>query len=122
MNGQDKRAHQRGAHFHIAAKISRDRKRWKEAEIDNLSSGGLQLHTDDIFNPGDTLWFDLHIQGFFSEIQIKVQGLIRRKEVKDQRHVYGVSFNGLSQDLGIFIDENIQNDRPIGGSPYLLDD
>lgn len=121
MYGQERRVYQRGSHFNIDARVSDDGQNWKEAHISDLSSGGLQLHTDSLLQKGDMLWFDLVIHGFFSEFEIKVKGIIRREIKGDSQHLYGVSFMDLSPDQKIRIDENVLNDRPVGGAPYMMD-
>lgn len=117
---QERRLYQRGSHFYTLAKISNDKKTWKEIGIADLSSGGLQLYTDDLYKIGDLVWFHLLVQGFFSEFEFDVQGAIKREKLHDGHHIYGVSFVGLSEDLKIVIDENVRNDRPIGGSTNSL--
>ena len=121
MDLYDKRSYQRGEHFYIDARVSRDQIRWRKAIINNLSSGGLQLMTDESFAVGDKLWFDLTIQGFFSEFDMKVNGEIRNEKKIDGKNAYGVVFLNLSHDKKILIDENIKNDRPVGGAPYNYD-
>ena len=121
MDANEKRRYQRGEHFHIVAKISRDQKRWKKVSINNLSSGGLQLRSDEKYEIGETVWFDLTIQGFFSEFEINTKAEIKNDIARDGHHIYGVVFLDLSHDKKILIDENIKNDRPIGGDPYVND-
>ena len=121
MDTGDKRTYARGEHFHIEAKTSRDKARWKKVTINNLSSGGLQLLTEDKYEIGDKIWFDLVVQGFFSQFEARVQGEIRNARVIEHWNAYGVVFLDLSHDKKIMIDENIHNDRPIEGNPYSYD-
>ena len=121
MDSSEKRYYQRSDHFNIVAKTSRDKRRWKKVFIHNLSSGGLQFSTDEKIDAGETLWFDLAVQGFFSEFEIHTQGEIRNVKLQEGRYVCGVVFIELGNDVQIIIDENIKSDRPIGGDPYLFD-
>lgn len=121
MYQENRRAYQRGLHFHIDAKISTDGIIWTEAFISDLSSGGLQLHSDTCYQKDDILWFDLMIQGFFTEFEVKVKGIVRREHMREKQHIYGISFLDLSPELKIRIDENVMNDRPVGGASYLSD-
>ena len=121
MEANERRNYQRGDHFHIIAKLSHDRNRWKKVSINNLSSGGLQLRTEEKFNVGDKIWFDLEIQGFFSEFETQVEGEIRNIISQEDQNVYGVIFHNLPHDKKIFIDENIKKDRPVAGDPYSFD-
>jgi len=118
MNEEERRAYQRSNHFYTVAKISSDEKVWKEVEIVDLSSGGLQMYTPDIYQTGDILWFHLKVQGFFSEFEIKAQGKVRRLQLNDNSNLYGIAFIGLRHDLEILLDENVRNDRPFGRNPY----
>ena len=121
MDEQERRVYQRSNHFHIVAKISSDEKAWKEVEIIDLSSGGLQMYTHDLYQTGDVLWFHLKVQGFFSQFEIKAQGTVRRLQLDERYNLYGIAFIGLKHDLGIFLDENVKNDRPFEGTPYNYD-
>jgi len=121
MDVNERRHYQRGEHFYIEAKTSRDQIRWKKASIRNLSSGGLQLLTDEKHDVGEKLWFDLVIQGFFSVLETRVKGEIRNETKIEEQNAYGVVFLDMSHDKKILIDENIKNDRPVGGAPYSFD-
>jgi len=121
MDSNERRHYQRSDHFNIVAKMSRDGRRWKKVFIHNISSGGFQFSTDDKFEPDDEMWFDLSVQGFFSEFQIKCKGRVQNVKIQEGRFIYGVNFMHLSPDIKILIDENIKSDRPIGGDPYLSD-
>ena len=121
MDAHEKRLYQRGEHFYIEAKTSRDKIRWRDATINNLSSGGLQLLSNEVYEVGHLLWFDLKVQGFFSEFETKVQGEVRNVRRIEDVYAYGVIFLDLSNDKRILIDENIKQDRPVGGDPYSFD-
>jgi len=118
MDINERRLYQRGEHFYIEAKMSRDKNRWKKATISNLSSGGLQLVTEDKFEVGDIIWFDLVVQGFFSMLETTVKTEIRNKKAVEDKFAYGAVFLDLSPDKKIFIDENIKKDRPVTGDTY----
>jgi len=121
MDVNERRLYQRGDHFYIEAKFSRDQIRWKKATISNLSSGGLFLIAEERFEVGDHLWVDLIVQGFFSSFETKVKSEIRNEKKINGHYGYGIVFLDLSHDKKIIIDENIKNDRPVGGAPYSLD-
>jgi hypothetical protein len=120
-NEDERRTYQRGRHFHVEAKVSRDGEAWIDAEVRDLSAGGLNLRTDEVFNIGEELWLDLTVQGFFSMFEIKIKGIVRGEKHYHGHRKYEVSFVGLSQDLQIMIDENTKHDRPIGRDPYTMD-
>jgi len=121
MDDNDKRLYQRGEHFHSAAKVSRDNRVWKSVEINDLSSGGMSVIAKEKYNVGEKLFFDLEIQGFFSQFEIECEGIIKNERHTHDNQIYGVVFTGLSPDKKILIDENIKKDRPVGGNPYSVD-
>ena len=117
-----KRAYARANHFNLTARVSKDKFIWKKAAATELSSGGLELRTKIEYAVGDVLWLDLTVQGFLSEFSFKAEATIRRtKGFIGGEHIYGVSFNNLTDDVRIRIDENVRNDRPAGGDAYEND-
>lgn len=121
MSIYNQRFYQRGSHFHTIANISIDQTNWQEAEVYDISSSGLQLHTDLTFEVGDIIWLDMMLHGFFSEFEVKSPCIVRRKLGRDNKNIYGVSFKDLSQDIRIRIDENIIKDRPVSHDAYTPD-
>ena len=120
-NEDERGLYQKGRHFHVETKVSRDGTAWIDAESRDLSAGGLNLRTDEVFKIGETVWLDLTVQGFFSMFEIKIKGNINGEKHYHGHRRYDVSFVGLSQDLQIMIDENTKHDRPIGRDPYTMD-
>lgn len=121
MDSFDRRTYQRGSHFYTVANISADGQNWQTAEVYDVSSSGLQIHSDHTLHVGDVLWIDMMIHGFFTEFQVKTQCVVRRKIDGEEKNVYGVSFKDLSQDIRIRIDENIIKDRPVSQNLYTPD-
>lgn len=118
----DRRTYKRGTHFSCGARISDDGgTHWQCAEIYDLSSGGLKLKSHNDYETGDMLLFALTIQGFLSEFDLQVQGIIRRKDKVLAHFLYGIAFMDLSMDVKIRIDENVRNDRPVERGYYEAD-
>ncbi len=114
------RLYQRGTHFAIDAGFSTDDGvNWKSARVTDLSSGGLMLETDNFLGKGEEIWLDLNIRGFFNEFDFKVKAAVIRMTGGDPRYFYGVTFKNLPPDIAVRIDENVKNDRPVEGTPYL---
>jgi len=86
-----------------------DGSRWDEAEVFDISAGGLKIVTNIMFDIGENLWFNLDMPEFLTDRQIRIEGTIRRQETDDEEgmFVYGVSFKDLSEAVRIGIDENI---------------
>jgi c-di-GMP-binding flagellar brake protein YcgR len=105
----DRRAYKRDKCHRSIVKVSMDGNRWDDAEVFDISAGGLKIVTNIMFDIGEDLWFDLDMHEFLTDRKIKINGTIRRQETDDQegKFVYGVSFKDLSEDVRIGIDENI---------------
>ncbi len=114
MQQNEKRVYQRGDHFHCTAKISEDGKKWVKVKIEDMSSGGLLLKSEKEYQKGDTLWFDVFIEGFFSEFNVKTQGEVRRVQHTGTEYAHGIAFIGMDKDTKIRIDENVQSVKRLG--------
>lgn len=122
MENQDnQRLYQRGSHWGGRAKVSANGENWQNAEVADVSSGGLKFFSGVEYAEGDVLWFDLVLEGFLSEIAVKARGEVRRKIPYGGRFQYGIRFKDLSPEKKIQIDENIRNDRPVAGGTYEAD-
>lgn len=110
----EKRVYQRGDHFHCTAKISKNGKKWVKANIEDLSSGGLLLKSEEEYKKGDILWFDVFIEGFFAEFHVKTQGKVCRVQHIGTHYAHGIAFIDLDADTKIRIDENVQSIKRLG--------
>ncbi|MCL2696779.1 MAG: PilZ domain-containing protein [Oscillospiraceae bacterium] len=105
----NRRAYKRDICHRSKVKVSMDGNRWDNAEVFDISAGGLKIVTNIMFDIGENLWFNLDMPEFLTDRQIKIEGTIRRQETDDEEgmFVYGVSFKDLSESVRIGIDENI---------------
>ena len=103
----DKRNYKRDEYFFSDVKISLDGDVWHDAKVFDISANGLKFQSNIMFDSGDDLWFNLSIPEFLSKREMKIKGRIRRKDQEDNMYIYGVSFEDLSPDIQIGIDENI---------------
>lgn len=117
----DQRAYSRGGHFDGQVLVSTDGDTWAPADVSDISSGGLKLHSNAEYGEGEALWFDICLQSFLSEFEIKTMGVVCRKAPAGGAFQYGIAFKGLSRDKQIQIDENVRNDRPVTGKGYEAD-
>lgn len=104
----DQRAYSRGSHFDGQALVSADGDNWQPADVSDVSSGGLRFTSTAEYAQGDTLWFDLILQSFLTQFEVKTLGEVRRKTAGDGVFDYGIAFRGLSPEKKIQIDENIR--------------
>ena len=117
----NQRAYNRGSHFNGEAQVSSDGDNWQQADVSDISSGGLMFCSPTEYAVGDRLWFDLVIRGFLSKFEVKSLGEVRRKIEHGKVFDYGIAFKGLSPEKKIQIDENVRNDRPVTGDGYEVD-
>ena len=117
----NQRLYQRGNHWDGRAKVSRDARCWERVYVVDVSSGGMHFCVETEFEKGESIWVDLTLGGFFSEIDIKVKGIIRRKASRGKNFCYGLAFVELAAEKQVQIDENIRNDRPVEGGGYEVD-
>ena len=121
MSTSDQRAYSRGSHLNGRVSVSQDGDEWGNADVSDVSSGGLKLFTTAEYAVGDVLWFDIVLQSFMSEFEVRTKGEIRRKVPYGSGYNYGIAFKGLTPDKKIQIDENVRNDRPVEGNEYEVD-
>ena len=106
--GMERRTYQRSEEFQFEARVSRDNAQWVDITVHDLSSEGLKFETDEQFEVGNAVWFDMKVNKLFVEFKFKAKGEIRRKD----KNVYGASFKDLSSDIKIRIDEVMHNFGP----------
>ena len=108
QTGEERRAFQRSENFHCKARVSKDKAEWYSVVVCDLSSEGLKFQSDEQFNVGEFLWFELSVTGFLTSLDFIAKGEIRHK----YNNTYGVSFKDLKNDLKIHIDEAMRNFAP----------
>ena len=117
----NRRHYRRSSHFHCDATVSADGTHFVAAVIEDLSSGGLQFRAAGGCTAGQELSFRLHIHGFLFDFAIKVRGVIRRADDRQDFSLYGVKFLDMPHDAAIRIDEGIRRDRLVSGMAYEND-
>ena len=118
------RKYVRTENWSVTAKASKDAdgEQWFDAQVEELSAGGLLFETELFCKKGDTLRFDLEINplmpGITDYIQVKAKGLV--KSVRERHNdllVYGVEFSDISNSDQIRLDELVQ----LTIKKYMLD-
>lgn len=113
------RVYMRGTHLNCTVKVSVDGNKYKTGDVNDISSGGMNLLTEDEYNLGDKLFFELIIAGFMSEFTVFAEGRIVHIKKLPSYYSYGIKFAGLSEDDKIRIDENILKDRLVESKTYI---
>ena len=108
LDDKERRAYRRSDGFHCEARVSMDKVQWRDAVVCDLSGEGLRFQTDEHFDVGDALWFELKVTGFLTSLDFIAKGIIRHKD----KTTFGISFEDLKNDLKIHIDEAARNFGP----------
>ena len=108
QSGEERRAYRRSESFQSKARVSRDKSEWHHAVVCDLSGEGLKFQTDEQFDVGDVLWFEMSVTGFLTSLDFTAKGVIRHKD----KNTFGASFQDLNPDFKIHIDEAMRNFGP----------
>ena len=104
-----KRGYVRTNNFSVSARISENGKAWSDVKVPNISAGGILIHTEKEYKPGDTVWFDLTIDprlAIIVPISFKSKGEVKRDYgVHDDKNIYAIVFTEMSANDQIRLDE-----------------
>ncbi|MCL2253446.1 MAG: PilZ domain-containing protein [Lachnospiraceae bacterium] len=110
--GYTKRDYVRTNNFSVNAKISEDGKVWQKVKVPNIAAGGLLFLTDNVYEPGHELWFNLEIDTKITivvPISVKLKGVIKvDRGLEEQLHMYAVIFTDISKSDQIRLDELVR--------------
>lgn len=87
------------------ASVSRDRIRWHEVEVTDISTRGLKFHSKKDFNVGEILHYDLNVYSMLTAFQFGGEGCITEKETLSDGFNYSVEFCNLDKNTKIQLDE-----------------
>ena len=107
-NDNERRVYRRSDGFHCEARVSRDKSQWLDAKVYDLSGKGIKFQTGEPFHVDEVVWFELNVTGFLTSFEFIAKGVIRHKD----QDAFGASFEDLSDDVMIHIDEATRNLGP----------
>ncbi|MCL2548650.1 MAG: PilZ domain-containing protein [Symbiobacteriaceae bacterium] len=107
------RSYIRTDNWEIIAKISEDKEQWSQVQVIDISAGGLLFHTEDEFEPGTVLWFDLFIDPKMPEIPERIHMEVRARvssvrQQFEEVNAVGVVFIQISLGDQVRLDELIR--------------
>jgi len=95
----------------MEAKISGDGQTWIDAELLDISAGGLAFKTDKAYNPKDALWLDVYINPKMlavSDIHINAKGRVMGIRSVGGAYAASVEFTEIPRDtqsrLGVIME------------------
>ena len=124
----DRRHYKRSHDFHCDARVSGDcgswakvrcnarvigdYDSWAKVRIRDLSAGGLSFVSKVKYEVGQTLCFDLMINGYFSVFEVMISGSVKNVRADGREFTHGVMFDKMEENLRIHIDENAKGFMP----------
>lgn len=113
----ERRKYQRCDSVVCKALMSSDESRWDNAELFDLSGGGLSFYSGSTYAVGDRLFFNLYVYNMLSEFNIRLEGRIVRADGSKERHLYGVRFENMNKYHQVQIDELVKSKVTVKNTP-----
>jgi len=95
----------------MEAKISEDAQTWFDAELLDISAGGIAFKTDKSYSPKDALWLDVYINPKMltvGDIHINAKGRVTGVRSVGGGHAVSVEFTEIPRDtqsrLGVIME------------------
>ena len=115
----ENRKYQRNDNANCTVKVSDTGSAWMEAELVDISSGGIGVRLGEEFDLGQRLFVFINIFSSFTDLSLHCKGVLVRKEQIGKKFVYGVELLGVGQDIKIRIDEIFKHKQTGFGSLML---
>jgi len=87
------------------ASVSSDRIRWRDVEVDEISTSGLTFYTDKAYRVGQVLKFDLRVYSMLTEFDIPLEGQIVDEKKSVDGYCYTVKYEKIEEHVQIQLDE-----------------
>lgn len=105
----ERRKYQRCDSIIYKAHMSTDEMRWENAEINDISAGGLSFSSHAHYSEGSKLHFNLYVYNMLSEFNIRLEGRIIRVDRSKSRKAYSVVFENINKYQQVQLDELIKS-------------
>ena len=116
----ERRKYQRCSSTICKVSVSVDRCRWQEAELRDISAGGLKFAAKRLFNQNTPLYFDLLLYNALSEFNIKLEGAIIRQESDKDGNLYAVKFVNIDKYKSVQLDEIIRSKITVNNTTHQV--
>jgi len=87
------------------ASVSTDMIRWRDVEVDNVSTSGLTFYTDKAYKIGQILKFDLKVYSKLTEFDIPLEARIVEEKKSVDGFKYVVKYEKIEEHVKIQLDE-----------------
>lgn len=87
------------------ASVSADMIRWRDVEVDDVSTSGLTFYTDKAYKVGQILKFDLRVYSMLTEFDIPLEARIIEEKKSVDGFSYVVKYEKIEEHVKIQLDE-----------------
>lgn len=87
------------------ASVSLDMIRWRDVEVDDVSTSGLTFYTDKAYKVGQILKFDLRVYSMLTEFDIPLEAKIIEEKKSIDGYTYVVKFEKIEEHVKVQLDE-----------------
>lgn len=87
------------------ASVSSDMIRWKDVEVDDISTTGLKFYTEKPYKVGQVLKFDLKVYSMIAEFSIPLEGRIIEEKKSVGGFAYAIKYDKIEKTAQIQLDE-----------------
>ena len=88
------------------ASVSSDMIRWRDVEVDDISTSGLTFYTDKAYKVGQLLSFDLKVYSMLTQFDIPLEGqIVEEKKSAVDGFCYIVKYEKIEEHVKIQLDE-----------------
>lgn len=88
--------------------LSTDEKKWKEAELIDISAGGLRITTKRMYEADKKLYVNLSIYNMLSEFNLRFEAVVLRREKCNEGFSYAVKFVNVCKYCQVQLDEIVK--------------
>ncbi len=87
------------------ASVSSDMIRWRDVEVDDITTSGLKLYSDKEYKVGEVLKIDLRVYSMITEFSIPVEGRIAKEKRTAEGFCYSIQYEKIEKHAQIQLDE-----------------
>ena len=87
------------------ASVSSDMIRWRDVEVDDITTSGLRLYSDQEYELGEVLKIDLRVYSMITEFSIPIEGRIANEKRTADGFCYSVEYSKIEKHAKIQLDE-----------------
>lgn len=90
-------------------KVSIDKKYWNEAELLDISAGGLKMYTTVGLRLNDKVYFQINVINLSAEFNLKVEACITRVSKYKEGFVFSMKFENVDKFTEVQLDELVNS-------------